>query len=238
MKDVSIIITAHHEGKIAHKTMLSIFSCIEKIEKNFSYEIIIHIDNGDKKTIDYFNKYKNNKKITIYNNNFGDPGMSRNFAIEQASGKFISILDADDLVSDNWLSEALKILVNAKRETVVHPSANLTFEFGSSKHVLWIQKNTLNLEDDTYYLAGFNRWASVAVGERKTFLNFPYPKSGNGFGHEDYWFNTETTAANICHIVAPGTIEFYRRKQESILTKNNTSNVVIKPTTLFQPDKI
>ena len=49
--DISLIITAHNEGLLAHKTMLSAFRAIEELKKEkISYEIIIHIDNGDKYT--------------------------------------------------------------------------------------------------------------------------------------------------------------------------------------------
>ena len=51
----SIVITAHNEGLLAHKTILSVLSAFEGLkEEGISTEIIIHIDNGDKETKDYF----------------------------------------------------------------------------------------------------------------------------------------------------------------------------------------
>ena len=52
--DISLIITAHNEGLLAHKTMLSAFKAIEELEKEkISYEIIVHIDNGDEYTKEF-----------------------------------------------------------------------------------------------------------------------------------------------------------------------------------------
>ena len=79
--DISLIITAHNEGLLAHKTMLSAFKAIEELEKEkISYEIIVHIDNGDEYTKEYFKRYENDKNIRIFNNNFGDLSSSRIFS--------------------------------------------------------------------------------------------------------------------------------------------------------------
>ena len=55
---LSIIINAHHEGLVAHKTMKSVERAVKKIEEaSISYEVIVSIDRGDDQTIDYFNNY-------------------------------------------------------------------------------------------------------------------------------------------------------------------------------------
>ena len=55
---LSIIITAHREGLVAHKTMKSVERAVKKIEEaSISYEVIVSIDRGDDQTIDYFNNY-------------------------------------------------------------------------------------------------------------------------------------------------------------------------------------
>ena len=63
---LSIIVTAHHEGLIAHKTMQSIERAAAKLEKaSLPYEVIISIDRGDETTVDYFKSY-NNLPVTVY----------------------------------------------------------------------------------------------------------------------------------------------------------------------------
>ena len=78
--DLTVAITAHNEGLVAHKTMRSILEATKKLkEKKISYEILVHIDNGDKETIKYFGTYKDINYVSVYKNNFGDLGSSRNF---------------------------------------------------------------------------------------------------------------------------------------------------------------
>ena len=103
---LSIIVTAHHEGLIAHKTMQSIERAAAKLEKaSLPYEVIISIDRGDKTTVDYFKSY-NNLPVTVYHWDHGDLSSSRNSAIAKAHGKFVAFIDADDLMSENWLHDS------------------------------------------------------------------------------------------------------------------------------------
>ena len=45
---LSIIITAHREGLVAHKTMKSVERAVKKIEEaSIPYEVIVSIDRGD-----------------------------------------------------------------------------------------------------------------------------------------------------------------------------------------------
>ena len=93
-------VTAHNEGLVAHKTMRSILEATKRLEeKKISYEILIHIDNGDQITKDYFKRYAKMPNVVIYENNFGDPGPSRNFLAQKASGEYLTFLDGDDLMS-------------------------------------------------------------------------------------------------------------------------------------------
>ena len=78
--ELSVIITAHDEGLLAHKTMLSILRALE-ISRVNKYEIIVHIDCGTDDTIKYFQRYVDDKHFKIIQNCFGDLGESRNAAV-------------------------------------------------------------------------------------------------------------------------------------------------------------
>ena len=53
--DISIIITAHSEGRLSHKTMMSVLKAAEQLDKNnVSYEIIVSMDNPTDETIEYY----------------------------------------------------------------------------------------------------------------------------------------------------------------------------------------
>lgn len=231
--DLTVAITAHNEGLVAHKTMRSILEATKKLEeKNISYEILIHIDNGDQETLDYFDTYKNSNNVLIFKNKFGDLGSSRNFLVQKASGEYISFLDADDLVSDNWLLVAYQTIKESPSEIVVHPEAVLNFGLNVPS-VLTIQKESRDKKNDTVVMIGENRWCSVVMGKKETFLRIPYHKLGDGYGYEDYIFNAETLKLKISHKIAKETVLFYRRSGSSMLSTNNLNSFIIPHVGLF-----
>ena len=48
--EISIIITAHHEGLFLQKTILSILESAKSLEKSVKYEILLNLDNPDIET--------------------------------------------------------------------------------------------------------------------------------------------------------------------------------------------
>ena len=231
-------VTAHNEGLVAHKTMRSILEATKRLEeKKISYEILIHIDNGDQITKDYFKRYAKMPNVVIYENNFGDPGPSRNFLAQKASGEYLTFLDGDDLISDNWLVVAYGALIGATEEVIVHPEGILTF--GTEvNNVLTIQTETLPREKDTIILLGENRWCAILMAKTSTLLKFPYQHLTGGYSHEDYVFNVETTNAGIKHIIAKETILFYRRSNNSRLSSSNNMNQIIPYMEFFDFAKV
>jgi len=236
--DLTVAVTVHNEGLVAHKTMRSILEATKKLEeKKISYEILIHIDNGDQITKDYFKRYAKMPNVVIYENSFGDPGPSRNFLAQKASGEYLTFLDGDDLISDNWLVVAYGALIGATEEVIVHPEGILTF--GTEvNNVLTIQTETLPREKDTIILLGENRWCAILMAKTSTLLKFPYQHLTGGYSHEDYVFNVETTNAGIKHIIAKETILFYRRSNNSRLSSSNNMNQIIPYMEFFDFAKV
>lgn len=232
---LSIIITAHDEGLLAHKTMLSIFRALKLISD--SYEIIIHIDNGTKETEKYFAKFKNDKRFRIFRNNFGDLGRSRNFAIKKAKGEFLSLIDGDDLVSENYFAAMLKTLGDSKQEIVVHPNYCLTFEDMGRHYAFQTLGESFNSDLDAILLFGKHRWISAMSARRSTLLKYPYMYTRDGFGHEDYALNITLTEQGIQHRIAPETIYFYRRKEFSLLKQSSSQHLTQPYSELFSIKK-
>lgn len=234
-KVLSVIITAHNEGLMAHHTMLSVFRALEDFA--MPYEIIVHIDCGDQATRDYFARYKDGRKIRIYENDFHDLGKSRNYAIKNARGTYISVMDADDLVSKNYFTEAMKTLKEAEQEIVVHPNYCLSFEDLGSTFCIQTLAESKTPEVDAALALIKHRWISAVSGKRKTFLKYPYMNTENGFGHEDYALSTELTTHGVLHKVARGTVYFYRKKKVSLLQTSNAQHVAQPYSELFDIDK-
>ncbi len=231
--DLSVIVTAHNEGLVAHKTMRSLFDAVQRLEdEGFLCEFVVHIDNGDLETKRYFRRYKNRRNFRIFENNFGDTGPSRNFAISHALGEYVGVFDGDDLITDNWFIEAIRLLKQTESEVVVHPESILTFGI-DQRNVLTVQTSYGGSDKDLVGLIGENRWCSVLVAKRSTMLKVPYRKMLDGFGHEDYVFNIETIEKGISHIIAKETVLFYRRSNNSRLSLGNEERVTIPYMNIF-----
>ncbi len=210
--DLSIIITAHNEGILIHNTINSVRRAISKLENNFSYEILLNADNPSKETIEYIDSHKKTslKQVSIFYNKFGDLGLSRNFLIDKARGEYIANIDADDLMSKNWLFYAIKALKDATELTVAHSELTIEFEGANS---LIIKQGELNLSEDALLSVFANRWNSVIVAPRKLLIEEPYAPNSPGYGYEDWQLNCRLIAKGVHNILIPKTAIFVRRKK-------------------------
>lgn len=232
---LSIIITAHSEGLLAHKTMLSVKRACRNLEKQgITYEILISIDAGNDETINYFGRYKGKTTYTILNVDFKDLSSSRNYAVSAAQGVYITFIDADDLMSANWLVAGYTLATQSA--VIVHPEYSVTF---GDDNLIWKKENSKDITDDTLKLIDNNLWDSPCLARREIFIEHPYVDNGNGFGYEDKQFNSETIAAGVAHVVAPRTILFVRRKiTNSVLGQANSNRVTIAPTKLLAYEQV
>ncbi|MBQ3353511.1 glycosyltransferase [Candidatus Saccharibacteria bacterium] len=233
--DLSVIITAHSEGLLAHKTLLSVLRALKELKIN--YQIIINIDRGDEITLDYFKRYQNNPQFVISKTDFGDLGLSRNHALKKSNGKLIAFLDADDMVSRNWFKNAIEHIESTNHPVVVHPKANYIFGFNISPTLCYF-RDSKDLATDMLIMLGANRWISAAVAKREIFEETPYMPTKNGFGHEDYFFNMQTLAKGIKHETAKDTVYFYRRRPNSLMDSSNTTHVTQPYSDLFDLKKL
>ena len=206
--DVSVIITAHKEGILAHKTMLSVLRSAKKLEdKNVSYEVIVHIDNGSPETERYFSRYNDDPRVRVFKNRFGDLSESRNYSAEQASGKYISFIDADDLYSESWLISAYNLVCRSDN-TVAR--LNYIITFGSAESVV-TENRQLSDNDKTLRLIDSNMYGSPMMCSRDVYLDTPQRPNRQPYGSEDWQWIMDTLAKGVKHEIAPQTALFYRK---------------------------
>lgn len=99
-KKISVIIPAHNEEKYIVKT-------IEALYKNKeSFELIVVCDYCFDNTDKFSKKYTSN----VYNVEFKSPSKARNFGVGKSSGNILVFIDADTIVSENYLEEVLKMV--------------------------------------------------------------------------------------------------------------------------------
>lgn len=210
---ISVIITAHAEGILIHRTLASVQRAISQLPSSYRpVEIVLHVDNPTQETTDYINTHKLStlKDASIYTNSFGDLGSSRNFAIERAKGKYIATIDADDLMSLNWLKNSLDYLESQKEPTIAHSEVTVEFEGANS---LVLKHGEIDYDTDTLLSVFANRWNSVIVAPKNILQKFTYTPNSPGFGYEDWNLNSRLIYAGVHNVLIPKTAIFVRRKK-------------------------
>jgi glycosyltransferase involved in cell wall biosynthesis len=212
--DLSVIITAHAEGNLLHHTLLSVRRALAALQNRYSFEIIIHADNPTTPTINYLKVHEDTslKDIRLFQNKFGDLGSSRNFAIDKAQGHFVATIDADDLMSENWLCAALDILQSREELTIAH--SEITIEFEGADNLI-IKHGEIDHETDALLSVYANRWNSVIIAPRQLLLEEPYAPNSPGYGYEDWHLNCRLINRHIHNILIPQTAIFVRRKKNN-----------------------
>lgn len=231
---LSIVVAAHREGLIAHKTMRSIECATEKLrDREIPYEIIVTIDNGDAETETYFARYNNHPHTSVHSVKFGDLALSRNYGISQAKGGLIATVDADDLVSENWFVDGISFLNQLPDPVVLHTQYSINF---GTQDVVWEKFDSRDKDEDAVIMAWANRWDSALIAPRTVFKQFPYHPNIEGYGSEDWHFNSETLAAGIPHKVVPKSVLFVRRKDVSLMTQQAAGRRTVRYTELLSFD--
>lgn len=236
--DISIIVTAHNEGILAHKTMLSLFRAVRKLEEaGITYEIIVHIDNGSKETVDYFERYENDDRVRVLRNTFGDLSESRNFSVNSALGKYIAVIDADDLCSEGWLANSYTSIKD-RTEAVARYSYTITF--GNEETVV-TDNEDVSLSDKNMYLFDSNMNGSSFVCRKEIYQDTPQRKNTPPYGSEDWQWTVDTMSKGIEHIAVPETAHFYRKDplaKPSLLASQSVSRASLSYSEFFNFDKV
>jgi len=211
---LSVVVTAHSEGILAHRTLASVRRALAHFPAEQATEIILHIDNPTPETIEYVRTHKRStlKDVRIFENSFGDLGSSRNYAVQQAKGKYVATIDADDLMSENWLYAGVQYLENTAELTVAHSEVTVEFEGADS---LIIKHGEIDHATDTLLSVYANRWNSVIVAPRSLLLEEPYTPNSPGYGYEDWNLNCRLIARGVHNVLIPQTAIFVRRKRSN-----------------------
>ena len=114
-KGISVIIPCYNVENYIKK-------CLDNLEnklQNFDYEIILVDDCSTDNTKEIIKSIIKSKKIIFLENeeNHG-AGYSRNLALQKAKYDYISFIDADDFIDDNFYDEMMKQIKKEKADVV------------------------------------------------------------------------------------------------------------------------
>jgi len=233
--DISCVLALHAEGTIAHNTIKSINRAAAYAEgRGLKTELVIVLDRATPETRCYVETSPILRTATtrFMPVDFGDLGLTRNFAIDQSRGQYIAILDGDDLISENWLFRAHELNRRDLR-FIIHPEVSVYFY---QKTLLFRHPDQRgdNFEESNIIVE--NYWTALCFSRRDTFLATRYLATPpcSGFGYEDWHWNCEAMARGFIHTIARRTAHFIRSKETGSLNAASASrNALIRHSALF-----
>lgn len=126
--DLSVIIPCYNQGEFMLDAIASVEDCLDA-----AYEIVIVNDGSTEPlTIQVLNYLENNVYNIINQTNQG-LAIARNIGIEQAKGRYILPLDADNKIRPHYITQGIKILDTFPEIGVVYGNA----EFFGDRTGLW-----------------------------------------------------------------------------------------------------
>ena len=124
--DLSVIVTAHGEGIELHATLRNVLAGEKYAHANgISTEIILVVDKPTPATAAYVaetgRQLLSGTKHTVLNVENGDPGLSRMSGARAATGRYVALVDGDNLFNETWLARAVAHLREKPANYVAHP---------------------------------------------------------------------------------------------------------------------
>ena len=111
MPQVSIITPCYNSSEFLEETIQSV------LQQNFTdWEWIITDDKSSDNSVEIIKKHQDSRIILIEAEKNGGAGHARNLALEKATGRYITFLDADDYWEPNFLSEMISFMQSENAE--------------------------------------------------------------------------------------------------------------------------
>ncbi len=212
---LSIIIPYYNLGKYLKETLES------ALNVDYSDVEIVIVNDG---TTDKFSKgvledirdlkYENVKIVDIPNSGLAN---ARNIGASNSSGRFITFLDADDLVYSDFYSKAIRVLKKYKNVSFVY--SWLSYFDGAEG--VW---PTFNAEFP-YLLVG-NMLSAFAVVEKKHYEKYGQNRSVMEYGMEDYDGWIQMLENGCLGVSLPEVLVKYRVRMDSMSKSFNRDKVL------------
>lgn len=203
---------------------------IKAENSGLSVEILVMLDRSDTITREVVAR---SGIPQVIETEYGDPAQARNHAVRVANGQFIAFLDADDLWGENWLVCATEAALMRTDSIIWHPE--ICVYFGQTKQIF----QHIDMEEKNFHpirLMVENYWTALTFGQRKIYLEHPYPVTNlqAGLGYEDWSWNMEIINHGVKHKIVPGTGHVIRRRANSVSRISLAVDAVPHPTNYIQ----
>lgn len=229
---LTVALTAHGERHVAGPMLHSVRRAIDNLKRNrteATIEVLLGFDTPSPDCVRFFENAIPNQfpECRMLHFAFRDQGQTRNALAAEARGRFLAFVDADDLISENWLDAAVGLLETAQGDSIVHPEVNWQFD-----GVQRIYSNPA--QDDPlfspYVMAIANYYDAMCVAPTRLWQALPYASRdlAAGFALEDYQWFVEATALGWKHLLASDTIVFKRRRDRSQHSDSRQARALIR----------
>lgn len=162
---ISIIIPAYNAGPYIAETL----ECILRQSMN-DYEIIIVNDgstDNTQKIVDDYSRLYPGIINSFYEENSGQ-SKARNLALEHATGEYVAFVDADDLISDDYLEKLYNTIRYKDADIAKCSMIDFDSITGEQKMVCSASERTIEYEDGYFYIFHYSPCAGLV---RKKFLS-------------------------------------------------------------------
>jgi hypothetical protein len=228
--DITAIINFHAEGIFAESAIRSFLSMCDYAEEcGLTIERLAVLDRIDTLTASIISGMAS-RFSKIENVDFGDLGDSRNFGISCARGRFIALLDGDDMWGKSWLTLAHQSLGRIKLPVIAHPewmyyfndedfSRTALYEKPADGSKSFFMRHIASVDPlfDASAIMFNNIYSSNSFASRELLLKYPFLKVDRtrGLGVEDWYWNALTLRDAVKHLTIPHTVHLIRVKSSA-----------------------
>jgi len=209
---ISIIVPVYKVEKYLNRCINSI---INQTYKNI--EIILIDDGSPDRCGEICEEYSNkDNRITVVHKKNGGLSDARNIGMEIAKGNYITFIDSDDWVHEEYIERLYKLLKENNSDISICNFIRTSKEYiqdDTSKVILYEFSNTEALEQLTgkYYIQMVVAWGKLYKRELFNGIKFPYGKL-----HEDEFTTYKVLFKSDKIVFTTETLYYYWQREDSI----------------------
>jgi len=215
MKLVSVIIPCHNYGRYLYECVGSI---VGQFYKNIEVIIVNSGSTDNTKIIaeGLQKEYKNVRLLNIADS--GGPSIPRNIGIENSNGDYIVCLDSDDKVSENYVSESVRLL---------EANAGYSICYSNLKHFGNMDSYIINEQHNNENIVRTNYIPVAALYKRECWCDTGgYRENVGGYEDWDFWVNCYLKGH--LHIYSSRSVFYYRRHSDAMLGDCVKEDIALK----------
>ena len=213
--DVTIIVVAHDEGLASYKSWLSLAEARASLESlGISSSISVVCYRCDEVTLRGLSVFSKNG-TDVFQFDASSLGGALNTIVERDASEYLAFVRASDLITSNWICEAIRLDKEVGGNSIWHPEALVEFGTDVWKHLIWLQPSCGATAQDRLIALRRNPWPGPIIAKRSIFGSIRFADDISAFGYEQSCLVADSLARGIIHRSVPKSASFHRILKES-----------------------